>query len=75
MSVYTYAILVGGGGFFRVAVSYDTVTNHYETLFTLVQDHGWAWSDLQNMVPFERDVIVMMVKQWIDKKKDPPNSA
>lgn len=51
-------------------VRYDTLTNHYQTIFTLTHDHKWSWSDIQNMVPFERDIYVILLRQWVEKRKD-----
>lgn len=53
--------------------NYDTLANHYQTIFILMQDHKWSWGDIQNMVPFERDIYVILLKQWIDKKNDETN--
>lgn len=47
---------------------YDTLTNHYEQTFALVQDFNWSWGDIQNMIPWERDIILMQLKRWIDRK-------
>lgn len=47
---------------------YDTLTNHYETIFILMHDHKWSWSDIQNMVPFERDIYLILLKRWIDER-------
>ena len=49
---------------------YDTLANHYETIFTMVQEHKWAWGDIQSMFPFERDIYVILLKQWVDAKND-----
>lgn len=35
-----------------------------------MQDHHWSWSDIQNMIPFERDIYVILLKEWIDKKNE-----
>lgn len=49
---------------------YDTLANHYETIFILMQEHHWSWSDIQNMIPFERDIYLILLKRWVDKKND-----
>lgn len=49
-------------------MSYDTLANHYETIFTLMQEHHWAWTDVQHMIPFERDVYLIFLRQWVEKK-------
>jgi hypothetical protein len=49
---------------------YDTLANHYQTIFTLMQEHHWSWGDIQNMIPFERDIYLILLKQWVDKKNE-----
>lgn len=49
---------------------YDTLKNHYQTIFILMQEHKWSWNDIQNMMPFERDIYVILLKQWVDKKNE-----
>ena len=36
----------------------------------MVQEHKWAWGDIQSMFPFERDIYVILLKQWVDAKND-----
>lgn len=35
-----------------------------------MQEHHWSWSDIQNMIPFERDIYIILLKQWVDKKNE-----
>lgn len=35
-----------------------------------MQDHHWAWSDIQDMVPFERDIYIILLRQWVEKKNE-----
>ena len=35
-----------------------------------MQDHKWSWGDIQNMIPFERDIYLILLKQWVDKKNE-----
>ena len=51
-------------------MSYDTLANHYETIFTLMQEHHWSWSDVQHMIPFERDIYLIFLRQWVEKKNE-----
>ena len=57
-------------GFFSLGVRYDTLTNHYQTIFILMQEHHWSWSDIQNMVPFERDIYLILLTQWLKEKAE-----
>lgn len=51
-----------------MAVRYDTLANHYETIFILMHEHKWSYSDIQNMMPFERDIFLIFLKQSIEKR-------
>jgi len=33
-----------------------------------LQQHGFVLSELDQMIPFERDVYVILLKQWIDEE-------
>lgn len=35
-----------------------------------MQEHRWSWGDIQNMIPFERDIYIILLKQWVDKKNE-----
>jgi hypothetical protein len=54
---------------------YDTLANHYQTIFTMIQDHKWSWGDIQNMIPFERDIYVILLRQWVEERKEEAKQA
>lgn len=35
----------------------------------MAQHHKYSISDIENMIPFERDLYVQMIKNYIDKLK------
>lgn len=35
-----------------------------------MQEHGWAWSDIQNMMPFELDIFLILLRKHLAEKKD-----
>lgn len=38
--------------------------------FALMKHHHFLLSDLDTMLPFERDVYVLLVKQWLEEEKE-----
>ena len=36
----------------------------------MIQHHKWSLTELDNMVPFERQVYVMLLQQWIKEEND-----
>jgi hypothetical protein len=33
--------------------------------FVLMKHHGFSLTELDNMIPYERDVYVLLLRQWI----------
>tara|TARA_B100000809_G_C15053734_1_gene499899 strand:+ start:246 stop:395 length:150 start_codon:yes stop_codon:yes gene_type:complete len=31
----------------------------------MIQHHKWSLSDIENMIPFERQVYVLLLQQWL----------
>jgi hypothetical protein len=36
--------------------------------FVLMKHHGFSLTELDNMMPYERDVYVLLLKQWIEEE-------
>jgi len=36
----------------------------------LIQHHNWSLTELDNMIPFERGVYVMLLEQWIKEENE-----
>lgn len=62
--------LEGVGHFFYVGQSHDTLPNHYELNFNLMKHHNFSLSDIENMMPYERDVYVLLLMRWMQEEKE-----
>jgi hypothetical protein len=40
---------------------HDSLMNHYKTNFALMQHHKYSLTELENMMPWERDVYVNLL--------------
>ena len=40
---------------------HDSLMNHYKTNFALMQHHKYSLTELDNMMPWERDVYVNLL--------------
>tara|TARA_B100000214_G_scaffold372998_1_gene352414 strand:- start:2833 stop:2988 length:156 start_codon:yes stop_codon:yes gene_type:complete len=38
--------------------------------FALIQHHKWSLTELDNMIPFERQLYVEMLSNWIEKENE-----
>ena len=36
----------------------------------MIQHHNWSLTELENMIPFERSIYVMLLQQWIKEEND-----
>ena len=53
-----------------MALSHNTLENFYATIFSLVQHHKYSISDIENLMPFERDVYVQMLIDYLKEVED-----
>mgnify|MGYP003338335104 CR=1 FL=1 len=58
----------GSGKFFRLTFRHDNLKNHYKTNFSLMQHHKYSLTELDNMMPWERDIYVAMLIQYIEQE-------
>ena len=56
--------------FFLVSLSHNNLENYYKTNFAMMQHHKYSLSDLENMLPWERDIYVDLLQQHIKEEND-----
>jgi len=44
-----------------LALSHNTLVNYYTSIFSLAQHHKYSISEIENLIPFERDIYVQML--------------
>lgn len=42
---------------------------YYKTVFSLVQFHNYSIADIENLIPFEREVYVTMLASHLEKQR------
>ena len=40
------------------------------TDFGLIQHHNWGLTEIENMIPWEREVYVSLLLQWLEEEKE-----
>ena len=48
---------------------------YYKTNFALVQHHKYSLSDIENMIPFEREIYVLLLSQYINDENQKAQQA
>jgi len=62
---------VGGNTkFFRIVFRHETLVNHYQTNFALMQYHKYTLSDLDSMLPWERTIYITMLMRHIEEENE-----
>lgn len=51
-------------------LGYDTLMNYFRTNFTLMQEHKYSLSDIENMIVWEKFIYLDMLKQYIQNIED-----
>jgi len=49
---------------------HDNLRNYYTTNFSLMQHHKYSLIELENMIPWERDIYVAMLIQYIEQENE-----
>jgi len=44
------------------------LVNYYRINFALMQHHKYSLSDLENMFPFEREIYLTLLQQYIEEE-------
>ena len=53
-----------------MSLSHDSLQNIYKTNFNLVQHHKYNLTELENMMPWERQVYVQLLIQHLEEENE-----
>jgi hypothetical protein len=42
----------------------------YQLNFALMQHHKYSLAEIENMIPFERDIYIVMLQQFIKEQEE-----
>ena len=40
------------------------------TNFAMMQHHKYSLTELENMIPWEREIYLTMLQQWVEEEKE-----
>jgi hypothetical protein len=52
-----------------MSLSHSNLGTYYKTNFGLMQHHNYSLTEIENMLPWERDIYVGMLIDYLEKKK------
>lgn len=45
---------------------HDHLVNFFQVMYTMKQNHGWDLTELENMLPWERQIYVAMLQRDVE---------
>ena len=56
--------------FFRVSLCDNNLTAMFNNNFAMMQHHKYSLSDIENMIPWERDIYTALLVQWVAEENE-----
>ena len=50
-------------------LGHNSLANMYHTNFSLMQYHKYSLTELENMIPFERDIYVQLLVNYLKEQQ------
>jgi hypothetical protein len=50
-------------------MSYNSLENYFRTNFSLMQHHKYSLTELENLLPWEREIYVTLLIQHLEEEK------
>ena len=47
-----------------------SLSKHYKTNFALMQHHKYSLTEIDNMMPFEREIYVSLLTQFLEEQEE-----
>jgi hypothetical protein len=49
---------------------HNSLANMYQLNFALVQHHKYSLTEIENMFPFERDIYVTLLRNYLEEQEE-----
>ena len=59
----------GHAKFFLINLCHETLHNYYKMNLALMQYHKYSLTEIEEMIPFEREIYVHMLIQYLEEEK------
>ena len=50
-------------------MAHEDLESYYKTNFALMQHHKYSLTELENMIPWERDIYLTLIQQYIEEER------
>lgn len=56
--------------FFRIIFNHETLGNYFQTNFALMQHHKYSLTELDNLIPWERQVYIDLLMRYLEEENE-----
>ena len=49
---------------------HTNLANYYQTIFALAQHHKYSITEVESLIPYERDLYFAMLVSWLEEQKE-----
>jgi hypothetical protein len=49
-------------------MAHESLESYYRTNFSLIQHHKYSLTEIENMIPWEREIYISLLKQYIEEE-------
>lgn len=60
----------GDWRFFLISLSHNNLANYYKLNFSLMQYHKYSLTEIESMIPWEREIYVNFLIDYLEKQKE-----
>ena len=53
-----------------MSLGHESIVNYYQTNFNLMQHHKYSLSEVENMMPWEKEIYVHLLLSWIEEENE-----
>ena len=50
-------------------MAHTNLESYYKTNFALIQHHKYSLTEIENMIPWEREIYISLLQQHIEEEK------
>ena len=66
--INTIKWLEAAAEFFRISMAHEDLVSYYKLNFALMQHHKYSLTELENMIPWEREIYVSLLQQFVEEE-------
>ena len=51
-------------------MAHEDLASYYKMNFALMQHHKYSLTELENMMPWEREIYITLLQQWVEEQNE-----